>query len=266
LPHSKILVPPEPPRRATLSVFQLKYQDNPDIEPLPANAFVDSLQATRFMRYEAGELASLIHQSEPMQVQRQREFCERVAYYTNEKDTRHFDFPNTNFMLSPKWVSTRLVIHDVTKEESRTQIRCPWYKEHSHWESPIDQLSLSYVLEKMDIVRRLVQEELDDAERAVVKEMTNLKGDVTDAFEWVPLKATGSSKSTAVRYTPYENEVKPLPYDIEYVTDRQDQLTLSTKIGSIHFSNIFDPPLFVRIISDELISLKRKELDIGKII
>jgi hypothetical protein len=266
LPRGKILVPPEPPRRATFLGFQLKYQDDPDIEPLPAHTFVNSYIATRYMRYETGESALSINQSEPFLVQEQREFCERVQLYTNAPDARHFEFPNTNFMISPKWVSTRLVIHDLTKDESRTQIRCPWYKDHSHWETPLDQLSLFYVLEKMDIERRLVQKELDDAERVVANEMTKLKGGVSDAFEWLPLKATGSSNSTAVRYSPYQDEVKPLPCEIEYVTDRRDQLTLSTKIGSISISNISDPLLFVRIIADDIVLLKTKHLDYGKIL
>jgi nucleoside-diphosphate-sugar epimerase len=251
---SQVMLPPEPPRRAALLVSHLIYQSSNDTAPLPQSAQINSFEATNFMRHEAGEAAPLLAGETP-QIQQQREFCERVGYYANpqESSLRHYDAPNMNFVLS-KFASTRWVIHDLTNDDSRTQIRCPWYEEHNRWETNIDQLSLLYVIERMDVERRMEQKDLDDAERAVINDMTELKRKVSDTYEWTPLKPNNIPRHQY--YSPYMHDAKVLPNDMEYVTDHVNKLT-----NTIHITNITEPRLFIRIVSDRFLSYERNEWD-----
>jgi hypothetical protein len=252
-PKAKFLVPPEPKRRAVILVPELKFQDAANARRLPSDEKITIYEATRFMRFEIGEETPL--GKEPAAIKRQREFYERVKGYTNPDSARSPTEPTHKFEMK-KWVRTRWVAHDLTTDESRTDVRCPWYKEHILWETPLDQLSLTYVLEVLNSQRKFDHEEPDDTAQKHLAEGLGLKRMLTDAFEWIAL-----NKDENRQYSPHE-QMQMLPYELDFVTDEKKQQLWPTHGGSAR--NNKEPLLFVRIISDRIMALARKTWNADK--
>jgi hypothetical protein len=240
-PKAKYLFPPEPSKRAVLLLSELRRQESPNSRD-HSTAKLSVKQASRYMRYEAGE-SPLGRES--LEIKRQRDFYERAL-----------SLVNSNFMRSPAEplhklefrhvARTRWVVHDMKVEEGR-QLRCDWYREHLQWNgSPLDQLSLAYVMAKRELERRVSFREPDDRARLRIADQIEMKAQTTDVFEWQALMTEANRQ-----YTPYA-KIRSVPYTLtsfEDVAGRDDGEGLDH--GADH--------LFARIISDRTLFAARKE-------
>jgi len=234
-PKAKFVLPAEPERKAVLFMPELKFQESPDAERLPSDTKVNVYEASRFMRFENGE-----HPlgKENSFVKAQREYYEKMASYLNRDLLRPPDEPAHKWEWN-LWARTRWVLHDM-KEESARLVRCDWYQEHVSWGADLDQLSLAFVLSKKDLRRRVAFQEPDEVVQKALEEKTNMKKLLSDTFEWTAIQAEQNRL-----YSPFE-EMSILPYEIDFVVDEPEEDADS------------EPQLFVRIISDRLMSMARK--------
>jgi nucleoside-diphosphate-sugar epimerase len=241
-PKAKFMLPAEPQRRAVVLMSELKYQDSSDAERLSPDEKITTYEATRFMRYSNGEEPL---GKEPAAIKLQREYYDRLRASINPDHARGPGEPQHKFELK-HWVRSRWVAHDMSHEESR-QLRCEWYQEHVLWETDLDQLSFAYVMEKLELDRKLEYHEPDEVIQKQLSETTEMKKLLSDTFEWHALK-TEQNKL----YSPYE-EMQVLPYDMDYTEERA--LTGPTPEDQPEGP---DTPLFVRVISDRIMAYARK--------
>jgi hypothetical protein len=244
-PKAKYLFPPEPSKRAVLLLSELRRQESPKSRDHSTDK-LSVKQASRYMRYEAGE-----HPlgRESIEIKKQRDFYERAM-----------SLVNSNFMRSPaeplhklefrQLARTRWVVHDMKAEEGR-QLRCEWLREHLQWNgSPLDQLSLAYVMAKRELERRVAYHEPDDRARLRIADQIEMKTHLTDVFEWHALMTRENR-----HYTPYA-EVRSVPYSLTSFEDlaRRDDNS-GAEEGFGHGAN----HLFARIISDRTLFAARKD-------
>jgi len=240
-PKAKFMLPAEPRRRAVVLLSELKYQDSSKAERLSPDEKISTYEATRFMRFSNGEEPL---GKEPANIKLQREFYDRLRVSINPDTSRAPGEPLHSFVMN-HWVRSRWVAHDMAHEESR-QFRCEWYQEHVHWETELDQLSFAYVMERLELNRKLSHNEPDEVVQKHLMEKTEMKKLLSDTFEWNALM-TEQNKL----YSPYE-EMQILPYDMDYTDER----TLTAPESSETESP--DVPLFVRVISDRIMAYARK--------
>lgn len=274
-PKAKYLMPAEPERLAAILLPQLKYQDSVDAERLPPEEKISVYEATRFMRFEVGEKTPL--GKEPHSIKMQREFYERVKTYLNPDNARSLSEPSYKFELK-NWVRTRWVAHDMTTDASRLQVRCPWYEEHVLWGTPLDQVSFAYVIEKLDLQRRIVHNEPDESVQKDLVEKMEMKKSFSDTFEWIALETDANKQYSSF------SELQVLPSTIEFVTDGKKQQIISENVQDFphdvahvnavegdakdnkveirqhghHHHQHKHPLFFVRIISDKVMAFARK--------
>jgi nucleoside-diphosphate-sugar epimerase len=241
-PKAKFLLPAEPQRKAVIFLSEMKKQDSSEAERLSSEEKITTYEATRFMRYSNGEEPL---GKEPPEIKLQREFYDRVRASINPDHARGPSDPLHKFELN-HWVRTRWVAHDMVHEESR-QLRCEWYKEHVFWESDLDQLSFAYVMQKLELDRKLDHNEPDETAQKQLSERTEMKKLLSDTFEWHALK-TPQNKL----YSPYE-EMQILPYDMDNTEERE---LLSDAAEEMEDGP--NMPLFVRVISDRIMAYARK--------
>jgi nucleoside-diphosphate-sugar epimerase len=241
-PKAKFLLPSEPQRKAIILMSELKKQDSSEAERLAPEEKITTYEATRFMRYSNGEEPL---GKEPIEIKVQREFYDRIRASINPDHARGPSDPIHKFELN-HWVRSRWVAHDMLYEESR-QLRCDWYNEHIFWGSDLDQLSFAYVMQKLELERKLEHNEPDETAQKVLSERTEMKKLLSDTFEWHALKLPQNKK-----YSPYE-EMQILPYDMDNTEEREILHTVAETIEDGP-----DMPLFVRIISDRIMAYARK--------
>lgn len=240
-PKVKVLLPAEPERQAVVLMSELKYQDSSAAERLAPSERISVYEATRFMRFSNGEDPL---GREPSDIKLQREFYDRLRASINPEQGRSPDAPAHRFELR-RWSRSRWVAHDMKYEESR-QLRCEWYQEHSLWETPLDQLTFAYVMEKLELRRKVENKELDDSVQKQLAEKTEMKKLLSDTFEWSPVN-TEQNKL----YSPYE-EMRVLPYEMDYAEVETEANSFGDK-----------PLLFVRVISDRIMAYARKAWNSG---
>ena len=242
-PKAKFLLPAEPERKAIVLMSELKYQDTNTAERLSPDERISVYEATRFMRFSNGESPL---GREPADIKLQREFYDRLRASINPDLGRRPDEPVHKFELR-HWSRSRWVAHDLEHEEAR-QLRCEWYQEHSLWETPLDQLTFAYVMEKTVVNRKLENSEPDDAVQKQLAEKTSMKKLLSDTFEWHALD-TEQNKL----YSPYD-EMRQLPYEMDYDAEAHPKS---------EFDGQKEPLLFVRVISDRIMAYARKAWNNG---
>jgi nucleoside-diphosphate-sugar epimerase len=240
-PKAKFMLPPEPQRRAVVLMSELKYQDSAEAERLSPDERITTYEATRFMRFSNGEEPL---GKEPPAIKLQREFYDRLRTSINPDHARGPGEPLHKFEMS-HWVRSRWVAHDMSHEESRL-LRCEWYQEHVLWEADLDPLSFAYVMEKLELERKLAFVEPDEVVQKQLSEKTEMKKLLSDTFEWHALK-TEQNKL----YSPY-TEMQVLPYDMDYTEERELAAPIADQLETL------DTLLFVRIISDRIMAYARK--------
>jgi nucleoside-diphosphate-sugar epimerase len=238
-PKAKFVLPAEPNRRAVILMSELKYQDSATAERLPPDTTIEVYEATRFMRFELGEEPL---GKEPFTLKLQREFYQKLPSIINRDQMRCSTEGSYKFNMSKFWARTRWILHDMKLEEAH-QLRCDWYQEHIHWGTKLDQLSLSFIMARRDVERRIAHMEPDDNVLKPMQENIEMKRLLSDTFEWHSI-LTEQNK----HFAPYEM-IKVLPYGISYNLEEEQY----------HGSHGQKPPLFARIISDRTLSLARKE-------
>ena len=178
---------------------------------------------------------------EPPLMKIHREFYEKLPSIINRDTMRPSTEPAHKWELG-HWARTRWILHDLRLEEAH-DLRCDWFREDVSWQSGLDQLSLAAVLAKRDIFRALHHNEIDETVQKALGEKTGMKKLLSDTFEWVAME-TEANKN----YSPYE-EMKILPYEIDYVLE-EEEATIPQEDQPV--------PLFVRVISDRIMSASRK--------
>jgi hypothetical protein len=178
----KYKLQPEPSRRAVMLLAPLKQRVSHDSKEtaLADGEKLTVYRATKYMRYEIGEDASL--KETPVR-KTQREFYERVPTFLNRVDMRSPDEPWYRYEMK-HWIRTRWIVHDMELEASR-DLRCDWYEEHVQWGNELDQLSFAHVMARRELERRISHQEPDDHISAPHEEHPELKL-LTDAHEWHP--------------------------------------------------------------------------------
>ncbi len=241
-PKAKFLVPSEPQRKAVILMSELKKQDSSASERLAPEERITTYEATRFMRFSNGEEPL---GKEPPEIKLQREFYDRVRASINPDHARGPSDPLHKFELS-HWVRSKWVGHDLVHEESR-QLRCDWYQEHIFWGSDLDQLSFAYVMQKLELDRKLEHNELDETAQKQVQERTEMKKLLSDTFEWHALKLPQNKL-----YSNYEL-MQILPFDMDNTEERE----LLHHVADVKEDGP-DMPLYIRILSDRIMAYARK--------
>ena len=241
-PKAKFLIPSEPQRKAVILMSELKKQDSAASERLAPEERITTYEATRFMRYSNGEEPL---GKEPPEIKLQREFYDRVRASINPDNARGPSDPLHKFELS-HWVRSKWVAHDMVHEESR-QLRCDWYQEHVLWGSDLDQLSFAFVMQKLELDRKLAHNEPDETAQKQLKERTEMKKLLSDTFEWHALKLPQNKL-----YSKYEL-MQILPFDMDNTEERE----LLHKVAEAKEDGP-DMPLYIRIISDRIMAYARK--------
>lgn len=245
----KFIVPAEPEKRASLLVSQLKFKIS-DRSRISQDAKISVLDAVRFMRFEIG--LDPTKQKESLAIRLQKDFYKRIPTFANGKDLRDGFEPLYKYELK-HWVRTRWVVHDLTLEDSRN-MRCSWYQEHVQWGSEIDQLSLAAVMAQQEIERRIAHNDLDDRSKPKAADIPELR-DVTDNNEWFPMESE-------------QNKLRELSPGFAKVNEGEAKKELEEGGGEDDPEGEADPTLspekkqdaglYVRIISDRIMSLSRK--------
>jgi len=243
-PKAKFLLPAEPQRRAVILMSELKFQDSSNAERLSPDEKISTYEATRFMRFANGEEPL---GKEPADIKLQREFYDRLRAQINPDTSRAEVEPLHKFELK-HWDRSRWVAHDLVQEEGR-QLRCEWYQEHVHWGTDLDPLSFAFVMERLELDRKLAHHEPDEIVQKHLSEKTEMKKLLSDTFEWHALKTEPNRL-----YSPYE-EMQILPYDMDYTDERALD---NNPLHEIFREDGADVPLYVRIISDRIMSYARK--------
>ena len=243
-PKAKFLLPAEPQRRAVILMSELKFQDSSNAERLSPDEKISTYEATRFMRYANGEEPL---GKEPADIKLQREFYDRLRTSINPDVSRAEVEPLHKFGLK-HWARSRWVAHDLVQEESR-QLRCEWYQEHVHWGTDLDPLSFAFVMERLELDRKLAHHEPDEVVQKHLSEKTEMKKLLSDTFEWHALKTENNRL-----YSPYE-EMQILPYDMDYTDERALD---NNPLREIFREDGADVPLYVRVISDRIMAYARK--------
>jgi len=239
----KLIIPPEPEKRVAMLVSQLKFKIS-DRSRISQAAKISVLDAVRFMRFEIG--SDPTKEKESQEIKLQRDFYKRIPNFVNGKDLRDGFEPLYKYELK-HWVRTRWVVHDLSLEESR-DLRCRWYREHVQWGSEIDQLSLANVMAQQEIERRIAITDLDDRAKMKIPEIPELK-EVTDSSEWFAMQGENEILPDA------EEESEKDPAKEEEVVEEGPQVPLDTTLSPEKKN---EARLYVRIISDRIMSLSRK--------
>ena len=241
-PKAKFLVPSEPQRKAVILMSELKKQDSSASERLAPEERITTYEATRFMRFSNGEEPL---GKEPPEIKLQREFYDRIRASINPDHARGPSDPLHKFELN-HWVRSKWVGHDMVHEESRL-LRCDWYQEHILWGSDLDQLSFAFVMQKLELDRKLEHKELDETAQKQLQERTEMKKLLSDTFEWHALKLPQNKL-----YSNYEL-MQILPFDMDNTEERE----LLHQVAEVKEDGP-DMPLYVRILSDRIMAYARK--------
>jgi nucleoside-diphosphate-sugar epimerase len=252
-PQLKFKLPSEPERRAIILLPQLRMQDSKNKKgrdiPSELSRKLSIKMATKYMRYE------LSVRRESIGMKRQREFYEKLLQHINGA-TRNFlhppDEPIYRISFTDYWVRTRWVLHDLKLPESR-QLRCEWFHEHLQWSSAadsssLDQLSFAAVMAKRELQRRTLLQEPDDVTLHKISSLIDTKKKLTDAFEWHPAYFPSTDKSRQDFDTTSLYKLNRLAYHSFDVLHPDKNRTAGGR----------RPALYVRIISDRLLSGARK--------
>ena len=249
----KFTIPAEPEKRAAMLVSQLKFKIS-DRSRISQDTKISVFHAVRFMRFEIG--LDPTKQKESSAVKLQRDFYKRIPTFVNGKDLRDGFEPMYKYELK-HWVRTRWVVHDLTLEESR-DIRCNWYQEHVQWGSEIDQLSLAAAMAQKEIERRIAHGESDDRSTPKTPVLPELR-DVTDNNEWFAME-TEQNKQHLLQ--------SERSAGVEEVNEDDAKEEMEEEGGEDDPEGAADPTLspekkkdaglYVRIISDRIMSLSRK--------
>jgi hypothetical protein len=163
----KYKIPPKPARRAILFVSPLRTME------LDANKLTIR-SASRLMLEEIGRF------EETDSLKLQRAFYEGIPAKVNKEEQRSMYEPLHKYTLSPFYIRSKWIIHDMTLEEAR-QLRCDWFQEHSFWGGELDSFSLAAILARRDVERRIKWGEQD--QRAIVN-TPEIPEKLTDDNDW----------------------------------------------------------------------------------
>jgi hypothetical protein len=239
----KYQLPSEPQRRAGILFAPLRYPnvDDPTVKKYRnGEKKLTILDATKFMRYEAG----LGYQGkEPQNIRRQREFYERIPSYVNREKELRSDFEPYYRYAMRHWVRKGWVIHDVTLEESRL-LRCEWYREHVQWGAEIDPLSFAHIMALREVKRRIAHNEPDDHIKTFIEKYPILRP-FTDSYEWHGMQTEA-------------NKLYPEP--VNWVAELMGNRPISTPQDDkqIELEQGHLVPLFIRIISERTMNASKK--------
>uniref|UniRef100_A0A7S1BA07 Uncharacterized protein n=1 Tax=Corethron hystrix TaxID=216773 RepID=A0A7S1BA07_9STRA len=226
----RFLLPEEPRREALLLLTKMNMRNKENTE-------VSIYQATKSMiRENGGDIES----PEPPSLTKQREFYERVPYYVNSDFLKSVYEPVHRFEIENFWASTRWIVHNLRREESQI-LRCAWYEEHSRWGNDLDQLSLAFVLAKLQLERKFRRDEIDDHNKEEnILEQSELDA-LTNRHEWnaFPSKDSG--------WPIYEN-VQPLK--IPTLFNGLEEFMLEKNADNISHQ-ITKTNLYVRLMSNK---------------
>ena len=243
----KYKLQPEPERKAVMLLAPLKQRRSTDSKEtaLADGQKLTVYTATKYMRYEIGEDASL---KEAPARKKQREFYERVPTFINRVDMRSPDEPWYRYEMK-HWIRTRWIVHDMRLEEGR-ELRCDWFEEHVQWGNELDQLSFAHVMARRELERRIEHQEPDDHIKPAHVQHPELKL-LTDAHEWHPYMGKEhrlDSLGKALVKVPEHMASKDDKEDGEVETEPVDKLA--------HGSTV---PLFVRIMSERVMMFARQQ-------
>jgi nucleoside-diphosphate-sugar epimerase len=238
----KYRLPAEPERRAAMLLSPMKA-----LQTNTGNAHhVTVIEATKVMQVEKGED---VDAKETQGVKRQREFYERVPTFVNKVDMRSPNEPWYRYELN-QWTRSKWVLHDLKLAEGR-HLRCDWYQEHVQWGNNLDQLSFAHVLAKRTLARRIAHNEPDDhIKPAYVLHPQLLQ--LTDGHEWHAMESEGNRY---FQIHPMDAIVK-LP---DHMMDKdEEEGTDEASLGEASDVETNVIPLFVRIISEQVMLLERR--------
>ena len=247
-PKIKFRLPPEPPKRAVILLSELRRQESSKSSRTYSDSKLSVRQASRYMRFELGE--DPVGKKESLAIKQQREFYERVTTLLNANTMRSPAEPLYKFELK-QLARTRWVVHDLRAEEGR-QLRCDWYQEHVQWKSPLDQLSLAFVMAKRELERRIAHQEIDDRVKMTIASTIEKKKLLTDVFEWHPLRTEVNR-----HYSPFAEVEEVRVVDVPTVDTDDNE-------GDEGGEQDTNELLFARIISDRYLSAARKSWNVRK--
>lgn len=248
----KFTIPEAPAKRASILLSQLKYKISEKTR-IPQETKISVMDAVRFMRFEIGNDPT--RQRESGNIKRQKEFYRRVPSFVNSKDLRDNFAPLYKYELK-HWVRTRWVVHDLRLEESR-QLRCDWYQEYVQWGSTIDQLSFAAVMAKREVERRIALGEPDDRAKSKDSEIPAEVKDVTDFDEWHAMEMEQNKLQTAEIVQSAKVEQVP-DYMVRDGVDEGGTEEEADTLPNQPAEKRPETGIYVRIISDRIMSLSRK--------
>ena len=180
----------------------------------------------------------------------QREFYKRSPTFANGKELRDGVEPMYKYELK-HWVRTRWVVHDLTLEESR-DLRCSWYQEHIQWGSELDQLSFAATMAKKEIERRIADGELDDRSKPQNTIIPDELRDFIDTNEWFAMQTDRNKQNS-------QRQIGVVTADGEETPSEEDEAgSEGGEDSTIAPEKKKDADLYVRIISDRIMSMSRK--------
>jgi nucleoside-diphosphate-sugar epimerase len=234
----------EPARRAAMLVSKLKVPQDPN-DSIHRERKMSVYEATKFMRAEMGMDPET---KESPELQRQREFYERVPMFVNQHDLRSSLEPLYYYEMK-HWIRSRWVVHDLRLEESR-QVRCEWYQEHVLWGADLDQLTFAHIMAKIELKRRMTHHEPDEHTKPAFMEHPELF-ELSDAHEWHALNSERNKVPSLA--------VKKIPdhlVDKDSKDDNSEIGVVSELSGEASPDNE-TPVLSVRIMSEKVMAMSR---------
>jgi len=250
----KLTLPEQPEKRASVLLSQLKFKLS-EKGRIPQDTKISIMDAVRFMRFEIG--LDPTKQKESAEVKLQKDFYRRIPSFINGKDLRDSFEPLYKYELK-HWVRTRWVVHDLTLEESR-DLRCDWYREHVQWGNDLDQLSFAAIMAKRVLERRLMLSEPDD--RSKQKNLLDLPPDIkaiTDNDEWFGMATEQNKLHFKEQYVTAIQQVQDAVAKDEMAEDGAEEESDVSAGSDFSQEKKLDAGLYVRIISDRIMSLSRK--------
>lgn len=252
----KYRLPAEPERRAVLMLSPLRKGKVHDPSKNTNYHSLTVYEATKYMQVENGED---IDAKETQGVKKQREFYERVSTYVNQVDMRSPDEPWYRYDMH-HWTRSKWIVHNLKLEEAK-RLRCEWYQEHVQWGNNLVPLSFAYIMAKRDLARRIAHKEPDDHIKPASVLHPELR-QLTDSHEW---HAMESEENRLANINPME-ALAEVPANMIDEDEKEEAVTTLQGLSvheSIPKKHDKAVPLFVRIISEQVMMHERQSWSVG---
>jgi nucleoside-diphosphate-sugar epimerase len=202
----KFKLPREQAKKAVLLLSPIRTP--PNTKKLTTNS------ATKLMLHELG---LSMDASGPLK--KQRTWYETISSKVNKDSLRSMYEPLYKYSQAPFYTRSKWLIHDLWSEEAR-QLRCEWYHEHILWNNELDALSISAVLARRDIERRMKWQEVDEREKL---KRVQIPQSITDENDWAQLYHANAKKKKSNLFVRIMTDSEMLSSRKKWVTKKKKQ-------------------------------------------